>query len=687
MNISTEALTDQTTYLIKTKAIDKAGNEENWGTPGDNNAHNFIYDITPPHSVIIIPAHLDHLSELPTISGTASDAFGLSEVRVSILKTLGTKYWHGSNWDDGELWNLAYSTTNYTTWVSTGILWDDNCDYVIKSKAWDKAQPGGNEESSGSEGSGNVHRFTFDNTPPVSSIGYPTGGTLNTLIQISGTTSDARSDVAMVKVRIADVTTSTTYYWNLSTWVTNPVNWHNAAGTDGWTFGDPNITDDTWDSGHTYLIQTRAQDSASPANVETPSSGVTFSFDNTAPQSQITAPAPAPNNHYASLGSVGGTAGDLHNPIAGVELSIFDQYTSKYFVEGNGFISTDVSTLTASAVDGTFDTLFETWTYTNPALIDPITGWQNGHTYLVKSWASDDVNNTEIPGAGRPMVFDKTKPLSTIGVPANDGQYDNTLIQFTGGATDTSPGVVGNLKISLTVDDGSNYRWDGSTWVVSGTDIWLNANAVDGNFDEASDEWLYNFNATKWLSGKWYILKSKSYDRAGNGQEVAAESRFMVTLPCDHFHVSGIPSEITAGVLNPVTIEAKASDDSRARGYLGKIKFFSDVEASFKINGVFCDTYTFTSVEEGLHNFNPPNEGVILKVAGTNKKVWVNDTGPAPVETGEQTNITVKPNIPTKLQVLVPLENRVPGSGSGKEWTGYAQDCRGVVLYHYKLRR
>jgi len=164
LDISTEALTDQTTYLIKTKAIDKAGNEEAWGTPGDSNAHNFAYDLTDPQSVITVPTHLDHLSELPTISGTASDAFGLSEVRLSILKTLGTKYWHGSGWDDGEVWNLVYSTTNYTTWTSTGVDWDDNCDYVIKSKAWDNAQPGGNEESSGGEGSANVHRFTFDDT-------------------------------------------------------------------------------------------------------------------------------------------------------------------------------------------------------------------------------------------------------------------------------------------------------------------------------------------------------------------------------------------------------------------------------------------------------------------------------------------------------------------------------------------
>ncbi|MCK4802874.1 hypothetical protein KAS33_04300, partial [bacterium] len=666
LDISTQALTDQTTYLIKTKAIDKAGNEEVWGNPGDSNAHIFVYDLIDPQSVITVPAHLDHLSELPTISGTASDAFGLSEVRLSILKTLGTKYWHGSGWDDGEVWNLVYSTTNYTTWTSTGVDWNDNGEYVIKSKAWDNAQPGGNEEASGSEGSANVHRFTFDDTPPVSVIGYPTGGTLNTLTEISGTASDAICEVAIVKVRIADITTSTTYYWTLATWVTNPDNWHNALGTDEWTFGNPNITDNTWDSGNTYLIQSKALDLDSPPNEEIPSSGVTFSFDNTPPQSQITTPAPAPNNHYFSLGSVDGTAEDLHNPIAGVEIFIFEQDTSKYFVEDNGFIDTDVSTLTASAVDGTYDTSIETWTYTNPALIDSGTGWQDGYTYLIKSWASDDVNNPETPGAGSLMVFDKTDPVSDINIPADDGQYDDTLIQFTGGSADTSPGIVDSVKLSLTIDDGSNYRWDGSTWVVSGGDIWLDANAIDGGFDESSEGWLYNFDGTKWLSGKWYILKSKSYDRAGNEQAVPPESRFMITLPCDHFHVSGIPSEITAGEWYSVTVEAKAQDDSRATGYLGTIKFFADVEASFKINGVICDTYTFTGAEEGLHQFNTPNEGVALKVEGTNKKVWVEDTGPSPVETGEQTNITIISNDPVKFQVLVPLENNDPGSGSGK---------------------
>jgi uncharacterized protein (TIGR02145 family) len=112
----------------------------------------------------------------------------------------------------------------------------------------------------------------------TSTISSPTNNShRNDNVAISGTASAAPANLSTIEILLYDQTADS--YWDGTGWSGTSASWQTATDTDTWSYSGLDLTD--WTTGHTYTVQSRATDSE--ANVETPATATTFSFDNTPP--------------------------------------------------------------------------------------------------------------------------------------------------------------------------------------------------------------------------------------------------------------------------------------------------------------------------------------------------------------------------------------------------------------------
>jgi PGF-CTERM protein len=98
-------------------------------------------DIIPPVSSILLSADEIVQESMTEIHGTAYDyapGSGIDKVELSIELNDDRKYWDGNSWERKETWLLALGTTEWT-FKCSGIIWDSNFSYTIKSRATDNA--------------------------------------------------------------------------------------------------------------------------------------------------------------------------------------------------------------------------------------------------------------------------------------------------------------------------------------------------------------------------------------------------------------------------------------------------------------------------------------------------------------------------------------------------------------------
>ena len=189
-------------------------------------------DTTPP-SVSITNPSSDGQTVTGTIavSGTASDASGISNVEYQIDSTTGA-------------WTTASGTTSWSFSLDTNAL--SNGSHSIYVRATD----GASNTSAPALRTINVSNVS-DTTPPSVSITNPSsnGQTVSGTITVSGTASDA-SGVTLVEYQI-DSTTGT---------------WTPASGTLSWSLS----LDTTTLSNGSHTIHVRATDGAAPTNTSSP---------------------------------------------------------------------------------------------------------------------------------------------------------------------------------------------------------------------------------------------------------------------------------------------------------------------------------------------------------------------------------------------------------------------------------
>lgn len=459
-------------YHLRSRATDNLSNvETNFVTS------RFLFDTTKPSSAILIPANNTTLKTL-TVNGTASDpsGSGISYVHIYLQRKSDNYYWSGNNWNNSLAWlpvsgrsSWYYSLYNVTWTIGT---------YLVKSKAVDRA---GNIED---PGYGNNFSVTSILAIPSSYIISPTNNSyLQTVTSIIGTaTCPGMFNVSKVEITIK--CNNDNKYWTGSAWGSTQT-WLLAAGNTSWSYSTSSVT---WTSGYQYLVQSKATHNASC--VETPKFGVTFNIDFTKPSSTII--VPGNNSNLNGLSSINGTAIDTGGAgLKFIELCLKRNSDNKYW-DGNNFWQSSQVWFKATGTTA--------WVYycTN------IT-WSAG-TYLVRSKATDNIYNIEVPKYGNVFAINVSysPPASTINTPVNN-TYLNSLNSISGTAIDYSGLGLRSVNISINrkID---NYYWSGSGWVAIQT--WLTA---IGTYT-----WSYNSSSVTWTSGRQYNIRSQATDNRLN---------------------------------------------------------------------------------------------------------------------------------------------------------------------------
>jgi hypothetical protein len=208
------------------------------------------------------------------------------------------------------------------------------------------------------------------------------------------------------------------------------------------------------------------------------------------------------------------------------------------------------------------------------------------------------------------FLVDNTPPVSTVGTPAASDETDNDQLVLVGNAVDqVPPGGPGvnvsslparaspswNKHIELqvlrneppgskhsvaTIDD---YFWDGSTWTHT-ADTWFSP--ADFNPVVNGSQWTDNSircdvgdGARCWQRGRWYWIKTRARDYAGNqGAETSARS-FLVSADVDHFAVMTDTGPYIAGSPRSIRVEAHDETCQLASNFNGSVKFQSDSDA------------------------------------------------------------------------------------------------------------
>lgn len=178
------------------------------------------------------------------INGTASK--DSKKVEVQIHQIESNTYWDGKCWVGTSNWLLCSGTTSWFYNIST--YFSDNLSYNIKPRSTDIS---GNVEAPS-----NGITFMIDTSPPYSYFTLPeyNNKTYSDMPKIYGQAADSKSGVAMVMVRLKDITDGT--YWDGKGWGTNEI-WIRADGA--YSFSVPVSI---WKVNHQYNAVSQAVDFA-----------------------------------------------------------------------------------------------------------------------------------------------------------------------------------------------------------------------------------------------------------------------------------------------------------------------------------------------------------------------------------------------------------------------------------------
>jgi hypothetical protein len=395
-------------YQVTFETEDNAGNKR-------QESYAYTVDRTLPSGSFASPASGSTTNNIITLSGTASDNFGLGSLRLAIMKD-GTEVADLGAPTGANDWSLSFDTRTYdesayATLIS-GSLYEITLRLIITDVAGNIAT---------------VDRtFRIDQSTDIPQISFTTQqGVYLADSKIYGTATDD-DGIASIEVSTDGGTNWTTLSAPTGGWGTSASWNYDLGSTDG-----------------AYSLRVRVTDVSSPAIVGT-SSDATFLVDREAPDGAFTAPA-ANSKLKASDLTFTGTYGD-ENPVVSVQLKI----DSSDFTSG---------AVTATMSGGSGSTS-GTWTYTFATIPDG--------TRTIYARVTDAAGRTTL--ISRTVVVDTTGPVVTIIDPADlTSVYGKVSIR---GSAEDATTTVKNIKIGIgkTVNEAD---YEGSPWYpATGTVSW-----------------------------------------------------------------------------------------------------------------------------------------------------------------------------------------------------------------------
>ncbi len=589
------------------------------------------------------------------------------------------------------------ASSTWSVWQATFTVWTSGYKYEVDSRVQDAA---GNYSTVNS-----TSIFRYDTTPPQSYVFLPQNGQyISSLTNISGTSLDLPITVGqsgpsgLTIMQIAIMNLQTGKWWSSTAFDQGTISPLTPTGLSNWTYNG--LGSNSLQSGTSYFITSRAWDAA--GNIENWYSvrGATFTFDNIGPVSQIL--NPQNNGAYTSLSTISGTSWDATSGVNSVNISLQDLSggTSKYWTD-NGLGSVGWQTninqywITISSVAPGGVTV--NWQYFQPLLNSNL---NDGHYYQVMAQGFDNINNPQAIISSSTFIYDITKPTACVteAIMPVSGQVVTPManqyiqnIQYIGGTAADNGCAVNNSGLqasgvqyviileSTSYETGSpvplyDYVWNGSTWtVLPSADIspyWLTATG--------GTNWDSQDMTNKWYSGRWYIVKARATDKAGNVQDDTLEpwTSFSVSLPAQSFLVSLVNTQ-NPNAGDPVSVQVEAVDQNGdpARNYQGDIRFSVDgpitspggpeyVYTAGDTQGWLPNDYQFTTLDQGVKIFNINYSSRTLKlVKDGSRTIFVTDINNNSVS--GQKVVSVNTTAPTELRVLSPGVSRAPGVVGG----------------------
>ncbi len=417
----TPTITDGNAYFSGSRVTDQAGNTL------DSALVSLTGNTSTPNVNITAPANGSYQAGTVAVAGTSSDPGGttVSDVSVSIQRSLDSQYWNGSAWVGAIAWNTASTSDSFANWTynfTPDFSAAEGTVYTITARATDGVF--------GTPNIGTSAAITTikDTTAPTVAITSPlaanspfSAAAWDGANPISGTASDALAGVASVQVAIQD---SGGNYWNGAAWAAGAT-WLSATSLDGfatWKYINAG-SDFIPNKDDSFTVYARATDNG----IDTPNTSAPASqavtYDTTAP---VVANAVVTNSTVSNIttfvknGDVFILSADITDLLqAGMTVASITADISA--ITGNGgdtaVAPTSYNTTTGEAV----------WNFATAA------GTGNGNL-TVSITATDPAGNAALFTNNAIIVADNTAPAvpaATLTVPSAAG------IAWAGGSSQT----------------------------------------------------------------------------------------------------------------------------------------------------------------------------------------------------------------------------------------------------------
>ena len=316
-------LVSSDTYSVVAQATDTYGNV-------GSTANTFTYSTAAPSAAVTYPANATTYGTnwSGSITGTAAASGGatISGDKVALENTTTSKWWNGSSFGGSSTdYVAATGTTSWSlSFAGSNLVSSDS--YSVVAQATDSA---------GNVGTSTANTFTYSTAAPSAAVTYPVNATTygtNWSGTITGSaSSNAGPGTSISSVGVALENTTTSKWWNGSSFGGSSADYVAATGTTSWSlsFAGSNLV-----SSDSYSVVAQATDSA--GNVGT-STANTFTYSTAAPSAAVTYPVNATTYGTNWSGSITGTAAASGGAtLSGVGVALENTTTSKWW-NGSSF--------------------------------------------------------------------------------------------------------------------------------------------------------------------------------------------------------------------------------------------------------------------------------------------------------------------------------------------------------------
>ncbi|MHB9156222.1 MAG: Ig-like domain repeat protein, partial [Endomicrobiales bacterium] len=528
---------DNVSYEVRAKAYDNASNQS------PVVSYTFRYDSVLSVSTVTFPSNNRSYNAVSSMYGTASDSIsGPKEVDIVMrdLDGFGSNiYWNPVNGQFNRAtpaWGVVTGTDSWNIGSSSFTLTSGHR-YRVLSRAIDNAL---NTPADPADWSSFGSYFRYDSERPVSKTTAPVdGGFYRTPITgIYGTANDTltgNSGVTQVEYRI--LRSDDKWYNGGTNWNGTENSWDLTTSVDG----DPGywykeLSANPWNDGYKYSIISRAQDNAT--NAEVSYSTITFTYDTSAPGSEVNLPLNA--RQYKTMTYIWGastdttaSAGGWTSGVSQVGLRIKRESDSWYLrADGSGWQNTEPDPLPQASLWSS------SWTYTPSDA-----RWTDNSSYTVTAKSYDRAGNS-VYGSSAYFIFDSSAPGSVVALPDQDEKVMTVLPTISGTAQDYVAGGLGRIeevkvrlqRVTLTgSESGDDAWWTGTVWQAGAfNENWWRPTT----WTEASATWEFPTAGMDLTYNGGYRIDVRALDRAGNYQVTYSSRSFVFRPPMAQTAVS-----------------------------------------------------------------------------------------------------------------------------------------------------